>query len=191
MSFYQLTNTQLCSRNTKTVPSLYTPDFFFCFFYRRHGMCICGNMPHPFWVLIFLLRFNLPMSGFSRLLIRPWGVDSNTKRPPTSRRASRLILATLFTHMHGHIQPLRCWGNSPRLEMRFGETVLISPPWASFTLWLLSAAPVNKTGRNKQEGEQKSHIFSTRERTERGAGGEGIHLWTFSISNLFVKLKLH
>lgn len=120
-------------------------------------------MPHPFWVLIYPLRFNLPMSGFSRLLIRLRGVDSNTKRAPTSRRTSRLILATLFTHMHGHMQPLRCWGKSPRLETRFGETVFISPPWASFTLCLLSAAPVNKTGRKRRKGEQKA-IYSDRKR---------------------------
>lgn len=51
--------------------------------------------------------------------------------------------------------------HSPRLETRFAETVLISPLWASFTLWLPSTAPVTKTGQrekwkeNKKRGKKK------------------------------------
>lgn len=55
--------------------------------------------------------------------------------------------------------------HSPRLETRFVKTVVISPLWASFTLWLSSTSPVTKTGQRKEEGEQKkwrkSEIFCT------------------------------
>lgn len=58
------------------------------------------------------------MSGFSRLLIRLWGVDTNTKRTQTWKRTFRLIPAShTYTYMDTH--PHRHRGNSPRLETGF------------------------------------------------------------------------
>lgn len=67
----------------KFSPLSILPILFFPFFHRCqkrfHGLCVCVNLPHPFWVLIYPFRFNLPVSGFPRPLIRLWGVDTNTK----------------------------------------------------------------------------------------------------------------
>ena len=139
-------------------------------------------------MLIYPFRFNLPVSGFPHPLIRLWGVDTNTKHTQTSRHAHKAFFFFFFprfhthTHMHMYMQPTKVLQNhSPRLETRFAKTVLISPRWASFTLWLPSAAPVTKTGhgekgRRIRKEKKKSEIFCSCERTERGAGGEGIHL---------------
>ena len=77
---------------------------------------------------------------------------------------------------------------SPRLETCFGKTVLISPLWASFTLWLLSTPPVTKTEQDRTgegrggEGEGEGGRTRKEEKSERyyalmrGARGEGIPL---------------
>lgn len=67
--------------------------------------------------------------------------------------------------------------HSPRLETHFAKTVLISPLWASFTLWLPSTEPVTKTGQRKRRGAQEKSLkkkdvrfFSTGGSSGRGVG---------------------
>lgn len=182
-------------------------SFFPIFFHRCqkrfHGLCVCVNLPHPFWVLIYPFRFNLPVSGFPHPLIRLWGVDTNTKHTQTSRHAHKAFFFSRFhtrTHMHMYTQPTKVLQNhSPRLETRFAKTVLISPRWASFTLWLASAAPVTKTGhrekgRRIRKGKKKKVRYSVVVRGQREVPVVKAfisELFFFPVSNLFVKLKLH
>lgn len=97
---------------------LFFPLFFHRCQKRFHGLCVCVNLPHPFWVLIYPFRFNLPVSGFPRPLIRLWGVDTNTKHAHFRLRDThaRLFLAAIHTHTYIYIymytHSLKCCRNT-------------------------------------------------------------------------------
>lgn len=58
------------------------------------------NLPHPFWVLIYPFRFNLPMSGFPRPLIRLWGVDTSTKNAHLDFKTHAAYFSVTHAHIH-------------------------------------------------------------------------------------------
>lgn len=97
-----------------SLPSLFSSFSFFHRCQKRfHGLCVCVNLPHPFWVLIYPFRFNLPVSGFPRPLIRLWGVDTNTKHTHLDfeTRTHDYFLPP-NTHIWMYTHPLKCCRNT-------------------------------------------------------------------------------
>lgn len=129
------------------------------------------------------------MSGFSRLLIRLWGVDTNTKRTQTWRRTFRLIPAShAYTYTDTH--PLRHRGNSPRLETGFvrqSSSALCGPLSHSGSSRLYQPPRQDRGNTRENEKKEKKCLFWNSEWTEESAGGANISLWTSSVCVLFIK----
>lgn len=103
------------------------------------------------------------MSGFSRLLIRLWGVDTNTKRTQTWRRTFRLIPAShAYTYTDTH--PLRHRGNSPRLETGFvrqSSSALCGPLSHSGSSRLYQPPRQDRGNTRENEKKRKNVSFGT------------------------------
>lgn len=125
----------------------------------------------PFWALIYLFSFNLPVSGFPRPLIRPTQ-KLNTHTHTSTARGANLFLTPVLTrafctYMHTHIKVAQS------LSALGGPLHTLAP----------SAVGVSQTGQRKgrEEGKKKKKVkYSVLVCIEGGAGSEGIHLWTFS-----------